>query len=484
MTSIQKVTKLRNLGVLRDFTWDSELYQFGRYNLIYGWNGSGKTTLSRLFRYLEHRSVPTAGQVQLCIDGRETGGHDFPNTTVQVRVFNRDFVNESVFPTGGGDVPPIFVLGTGSVEKQKVVNLLMTEKVDLKDEFDRAQQTLTKSKRELDSHAVTCARNIKDTLRVPGSGTYNEFDKRAYRNLADKMLAANDIESHRLTEVARNHLLMQHTATIKPQLSEVMYTLTDVRPIYEAAAIMRASTVVSSVLEDLENNPQLSGWTREGLILHKERQLETCLYCQQPIPTHRRAALEAHFSSEYERFLNQIDNLLERVSTIETGFTTAVSPDKAAFYENITEDYVAAQSAFDMARNDLKSFFHSLKQLIKEKSELPFKSLSTDLSIPNIDIDVVNRLNEVIHRHNSISRDFQSRTSDARDRLASDMIADYTGEYADLKSAATIAAEAIEPIQTEIQNGRNRGPQRREVGRDRTLGKGDRRTSSTCRGTE
>lgn len=59
------------------------------------------------------------GEVTTRIDGGEVRGQDFPHVTLQVRVFNRDFVNESVFPVGGGDVPPIFVVGKESVEKQK-----------------------------------------------------------------------------------------------------------------------------------------------------------------------------------------------------------------------------------------------------------------------------------------------------------------------------------------------------------------------------
>ena len=124
MNLIQKITRLDHPGVLRNFKWPSDLPEFGRFNLIYGWNGSGKTTLSRLFRHLEQRSVPSTGQVVFCIRGNDVASDTFPEIGVQVRVFNRDFVNESVFPTGGGDVPPIFVVGKESVEKQKEVDRL------------------------------------------------------------------------------------------------------------------------------------------------------------------------------------------------------------------------------------------------------------------------------------------------------------------------------------------------------------------------
>ena len=38
---IVRIDKLHNCGVFRDFTWvdDTELHEFSRFNLIYGWNG-------------------------------------------------------------------------------------------------------------------------------------------------------------------------------------------------------------------------------------------------------------------------------------------------------------------------------------------------------------------------------------------------------------------------------------------------------------
>ena len=50
---ITKIEKIKNLGIFTDYKWDSNLPEFKRFNLIYGWNGSGKTTLSQLFDSLE-----------------------------------------------------------------------------------------------------------------------------------------------------------------------------------------------------------------------------------------------------------------------------------------------------------------------------------------------------------------------------------------------------------------------------------------------
>ena len=121
MIRIDSISRLRNCGIFRNFTWPPDLPGFGRYNVIYGWNGTGKTTLSRLFRDLEVARAPTIGEAVLHINGNDVPGESFPQSTLHVRVFNRDFIEENVFPVEGGDMPPILVLGSESVEKQRMV---------------------------------------------------------------------------------------------------------------------------------------------------------------------------------------------------------------------------------------------------------------------------------------------------------------------------------------------------------------------------
>ncbi len=121
---ITSITRLRDCGIFRDFTWINDLPEFARYNLIYGWNGTGKTTISRIFRALELRIRPDVGQVTIGIDNKDIQGDDFPNFTIPIRVFNRDFINENVFRLDGADLPGIFMVGKENIEKQQILENL------------------------------------------------------------------------------------------------------------------------------------------------------------------------------------------------------------------------------------------------------------------------------------------------------------------------------------------------------------------------
>ena len=443
---------MKHPGVLKDFTWSSDLTEFGRFNLVYGWNGSGKTTLSRLFRYLELRSVPQNGQATLGIDGVELRSHEFPSATVPVRVFNRDFVNDSVFPVNGGDVPPIFVVGKDSVDKQNEVEQLKGEKLVRETDLNQAHANRKKAERELDKHAVDRAKVIKDSLRVSGPSAYNEYDKRAYRDKVDQMAAAQNVESYRLDETTRNNLLLQHHATERGRVQEVVFKPPLMKQLHEEVATIRTATVVASVIQALKDDPPRGNWTREGLLLHQERESQVCLYCEQTLPVDRQAALEAHFSAEYSRFLQRVDELRGQLETIARDTAGVSLPDKAALYDDLWVIYETTAFSFRQELTELHEFAKTLIQSLKEKREQPFKSLGLDVSVPEMNGDFVNNFNEVIQQHNKRCTDFKSRTIKARDLLATDIVAESLNDYTRLATAARNARNSIASIESDIQN--------------------------------
>jgi len=50
---IKRIVKIKDCPSFIDFKPASDLPEFKKYNLIYGWNGSGKTCFSRVFRSFE-----------------------------------------------------------------------------------------------------------------------------------------------------------------------------------------------------------------------------------------------------------------------------------------------------------------------------------------------------------------------------------------------------------------------------------------------
>jgi len=114
-------------------------------------------------------------------------------------------------------------------------------------------------------------------------------------------------------------------------------------------------------------------------------------------------------------------------------------------------EYDSAAQAVRHALKKVQDLVDALVQALEAKRGQPFKSLELDVLSPGIDADTVDRLNQLIQRHNSACADFQARTTDARERLALDMIAQNIGDYSRLFEAAKVAADAIAPIEADVR---------------------------------
>lgn len=451
---IARFPRLRNIGVFHDFTWPADLADFGRYNLIYGWNGSGKTTLSRVLRDMELRRPPRQGEATIHIDGADVRGEDFPQATLQVRVFNRDFVNESVFPAGGGDVPPIFVVGKESVEKQKEADRLKQERTAAEGRLDRSRRTKQQAERELDRFCQERGRGIKDALRSPGAAganPYNNYDKSDFQGRAQKMAADGNADSHSLTHEQQDAFRGQIRASPKPKLPEISYRLPDLKKVAAEAAELLATTVVSATIQALKDDPARADWMRTGLGLHRDRQADACLFCEQPLPPERLATLEAHFSTEYERFLARLDQQVETLKDASTRGGEVGLPKQIELYDELAQEYIEGETAVRQAIDSARAFLGDLVRVLVDKRSRPFDRLTLGLAVPEVQIQTIAALNALLRKHNQICDDFDTRTASARDRLAFGMIADALEEFTRLRDAVQTAHATIAPASEEVQ---------------------------------
>lgn len=434
MTLVTKISRLRHPGVLRDFSWPADLPTFGRYNLIYGCNGTGKTTISNLFRALELRKPPE-GEATLATPSSTFIGADFPQATLPVRVFNRDFVSANVFPVGGGEVPPIFVLGEESAEKQTQVERWKDERTTVQRALEAAKQEKGKAEKALDKHCVTRATVIRETLRSSGNNPYNSYDKARYKQHVATMLRAGGKNSLLLTDDERERLLAQSKATPKAPVGEVRVQLPDLKKLNDGTCQLMQKTVVSSAIASLKTDPQLSSWVRDGLGLHHQREVGRCLFCEQQLPDGRIDALEAHFSTEYEQLLRQIDAQIAELHTVSHSVNLALLPNRAELYEDLAADFDQAKAAYEITIKTLADYVAGLIEALKGKRQKLFEAQPLNVHVPDVTQSVVSNINAIIRRHNKACTDFASHVSTARTRLEADSVACSLDEYQSLADA-------------------------------------------------
>ncbi len=451
MRRITRISRLRDCGIFRDFSWPEDLLDFGRYNLIYGWNGTGKTTLSRIMRCLEKQTAP-AGQVTVVLDGQNNvRGDEFQNVALPVRVFNREFIAENVFPVGGGDLPPIFVFGAERVEKQKEVERLKSDRATAQSKLDAERSRKQKAERDLDQFCVDRARVIKDTLRSSGHNRYNNYDKSDFERDAGNMADSGYGAIHRLSDAERDKLAAQHRAAPKPKVQECTYALPDFDAIVSRLSKVLTTTVVSAAIEALKGDPTLAEWTRQGLGLHRDRKAERCLFCQQPLPKDRLAALEAHFSTQYEQFMQGLDDLIGELQASSEAAAELRVPNKAELYDDLGPDFQTAETGLRKALDAARSFLDAAVQALTQKKRRPFEPMEPVLEMPSLDPEAIEKLNAVIRKHNQACDDFQTRVDAAREHLALDMIAAQLEDFVRLRSAVRQAAADVKTANQKIE---------------------------------
>jgi wobble nucleotide-excising tRNase len=441
---------LRNCGIFRNFDWPHELPELGRFNLVYGWNGTGKTTLSRVLRHLEKRTTPQ-GEVKLKLSNGEFEGKQFPDLNLPIRVFNRDFVNESVFRKDGGELPAIFVFGAESVEKQKEVERLKGERAKAQLKLDAASTEKDKAGKDLDTFCIDRARVIKDTLRSSGQNPYNNYDKSDFKRDAEKMTQLGDGSAHLLSDEEREKLRKQIVAAPKPKIREVEYTLPDLQGITNEVSKLANTSIASAAIEALTNDPELAEWTRQGLDLHRRRSAEQCLFCEQPLPNGRLNALEAHFSAQYEQLMQRLDGVIEELQALSKKAAELQLPHQAEFYDDLQTEYQDAEEGLRQILEEVKGFLDAAVKALMEKKGRPFERVECELRVPSVDGEAVANLNAVICKHNRACDEFQTRVTEARERLAEHMIAEVLGEFVSRRDAVRRAQEKLKAAKEEVQ---------------------------------
>lgn len=352
-------------------------------------------------------------------------------------------MTESVFPVGGEDVPPIFVLGKENADKQAEVERLKARRSGAESTVSLARQEHARADKELDKHCIARATVVRESLRAPGNNSYNNYDKARYKQCVNRMISAGDKERHLLDDTARERLTIQTRATLKDTIEEIQYQTPDLRKLAETTSYLMQRSVVSTAIAALQDDPPLASWTRQGLGLHQTRHAEKCLFCDQPMPDGRIARLEGHFSTEYDKLQRDIDAQIEQFEAMVRTADQLSLPNRAQFYDDLSADYEAARLAHGTEKEAARVFLESLIDALQHKKARVFEAVALAVPVPATAI-AAESINEVIRRHNAVCTDFGSRVASAREALEADSVAASLDEYQSLEKTIKAAQDELQ----------------------------------------
>lgn len=436
---IRKLRYVRGVGFFHDFSWRQGLLDFADLNLIYGWNGSGKSTLSELLRSLETREPIQAGSFQLMVDGGTVGSEDVGSQElVEVRVFNRQFVEENVF-TKSQHVAPILLLGKENISRAAEVERLQGEISKVEDGCLEIREQVQKAKAALNGHGTQVASSIKVSIE---HGTYRSYDRTKFWKRCEA-LGGEDVQDYRLQDRDKESLHATLRAAPKGTIEELSVPLRDLTALVVRSQELLSKSVVSATIEHLLGDPELNSWTERGLRLHRSREEGSCLFCGGALPVSRLEELEGHFNREYEELKQGLSSLRGDVGRMEDGLRNVQLPDLGQFYEAHRESYGTARSNYKERIAGTLSYLEDLRGLVGKKEANPFQVIP----IPGLEVDslvaAVEAVDGVIRENNLLTGKLGTGKRDAARRLECDVVARSLPEWKRLRHEKQQAEERL-----------------------------------------
>lgn len=478
---IARLAKAHGYRVFRDFSWPATgLHDFSRYNVIYGWNGAGKTSLSTIFWHLQRKQPLSEGQVQVLVDQALVNGADFGTAPLpELRVFNRDTVDRSVFESAGHQLPPVFFLGEDSVEKQRRIEQLTIQLNTALEQAVKHRGEEASARTAFESFCSEEAKGIKNLLTVAGGGPYNNYNAANFKAEVASLAQANP-EPAKLSEADRRKYLDARNAAVMDAVAEPSVGFPDLVDLTNKTRTALERSVVSKVLDRLAASPSLATWVGSGLTLHtRENATDTCEFCGGPLKPERVQQLEDHFNDEYKRFQSELGELIAEVQKAQAFQRSLKIPPKEALYANLRTAYHEALKSLNSQASMMSSALDVLLRALHAKLDEPFKSMElmpfisshkpddapasgwetlfrglyTGMAVVGAALGqtAFAKLRELITEHNRQTADFETIVANARKSLAGDELLRALPEWR-TRSAAVDTAAADQKTATDAAN--------------------------------
>ena len=455
MSMIKSIVKIKSCPSFVDFKPTTELPEFSKYNLFYGWTGSGKTSFSRILRsfelgqgFFDNPEKPAEFEFKLN-DGTAIGQGTLANFK-NIRVFNTDFINNTVFCDNGPK--SIFFLGKESKEdKEKITKAEIDLGLLKKD--SKVKEILFKKATENMSKAMTNkARDIKSTLTTPRIDNYGNYEK---PNLEEAIKANsgkfNKPDSFNLLEERIAAIKKSIVQTSKAKIDILSSPSFDITNLEKETRVILTKIAVSKVIEKLKEDEVVSKWVEKGLAIHKVKSLDTCAFCNQKMPLNRTKDLENHFSDEYQKTLRAVQSLKNTCDSKKVSF---VFPESSNLYDDLASEYVSEKKK---AENAITEFHKVLDFLISvlEQKEMNLFSQPVLRETNPIDISHFSKINKIIERHNQRTDNFESQIDKDKGDLELHYIAEFMPTYNEMFTECNSSKKDYLALSTAVQKKEN-----------------------------
>lgn len=460
---ITKIPKLKNFGVFHDFTWKTELPEFKKFNLIYGWNRSGKTTVSRVFASCEKKCTydkdkfkqyPENGEFEIKTSDNVTiKNSDVANDILSIKVFNKDFIDDNISFDPSNSCNPIVYVSEEDIESKKQLEKLKTDKVTFGKNYEDAKKNKI-AKEEvktvfLKGLGITISNIVFDKTynRTKAESKINEI---GVDNFADKALSDEDKKKYE--EISKSQAGKEKNSFLKFQINFLFNKekIDSFEKIFSIIQSLLGKKVISETLERLKNDQTLNAWVKQGFDLHKAKEeKEKCLFCQKPLDINFLSFLSRHFSKDYEDLQIAINSFITEIKKLNKEQITLNNDD---LYPDLREGYKKQIEELNKIIEKLNIWLENAILKLKEKHNNPLVAVMDTEKPEDFLISfntIIDEINLLVSSHNEKAKNHSMEVKNAREKLELHSISaalseqDYKKFEKELKEAETKEKEAL-----------------------------------------
>jgi len=429
---ITKCLKLINFGIFHDFNWNTELSDFKKYNLIYGWNRSGKTTISRVFASCEKKSTynkdnfkqyPENGEFEITTDDRFTVNNtNVFNNVLPIKVFNQDFIDENLSFDPSDSCNPIIYVSEEDIKSKHRLEQLKLDKTNLQKTYEQAKKYKLAKEETKNTFLTGLGREVANIL----------FDKTYNKTKIEskiKAIGIDNLSKHILSDEDYIKYELISKCEVVNKLSDITkLPITNFNSLFAQVSAVLNKKVISELLQRLKDpedidgglDEELSTWVKQGFDIHKAKnQYKKCLFCENELDSNLFDTLSKHFSKDYDNLQSAIEFLIEilkkeKLSTIQ-GKNVDLYSDLRNAYE------VKATKYNELVKKQNDWLWHS-EVLLEQKYKNPFDpDIPAMFNAPENYTELLNEiiggLNKIIAMHNQRVQNHNTEVKDAREKL-------------------------------------------------------------------
>lgn len=269
---IRQIKNIKNFGIFKNFLWTTDLLEFKKFNLFYGWNGSGKTTLSKLFTMLEQKHdldlLKNLTNYEFSIleeDNKTITNKNYQSNDLKLFVYNEIFKERNI--DWNNVIKSILLIS----------DTLITEKTDLNEKkallgsddksttiLGRIRKNITDTgilEKSIDDFYSKSAKSIKEEFKIIDTSDtyYFNYNKTKFQNFLETNLQEVQKKSNKLDAVEVNKL----KEAIKPDILNKIeldlrkIELTWLEKVQERIlGVVKTSLIVNEV-QRLKEHPQI-----------------------------------------------------------------------------------------------------------------------------------------------------------------------------------------------------------------------------------